>query len=97
MNQALLGKWLRRLGDESDGLWKQILVGKFGVGRNSLDVSNASYNCSFIWKSMHSVKDMFMKHITYKVESGENISFWHDRWVGDRPLATQFLDLYRCV
>lgn len=28
MNQALLGKWLQRIGDQSDGLWKEILMSK---------------------------------------------------------------------
>lgn len=34
MNQALLGKWLWRLGEEGDSLWKQVLVAKYGILRN---------------------------------------------------------------
>lgn len=31
MNSALLGSWLWRLGDISDGLWKSILIKKYGL------------------------------------------------------------------
>ena len=38
-----------------------------------------------------------MMNIRYQVGSGEKILFWHDVWVGDRPLAAQFSDLYNCA
>lgn len=31
INKALLGKWLWRLGDNSQGLWRQIIVDKYRV------------------------------------------------------------------
>lgn len=40
MNLALLGKWLWRLGNDSEGLWKQLLAGKYGVSRNGWDVQD---------------------------------------------------------
>eukprot|EP00268_Persea_americana_P003866 TRINITY_DN11181_c2_g1_i1.p1 TRINITY_DN11181_c2_g1~~TRINITY_DN11181_c2_g1_i1.p1 ORF type:complete len:133 (-),score=22.23 TRINITY_DN11181_c2_g1_i1:799-1197(-) len=30
MNQALLGKWLWRLGNETEGLWRQLVLAKYG-------------------------------------------------------------------
>lgn len=34
VNVALLGKWLWRIKDDSDGLWKQILSSKYNIQRN---------------------------------------------------------------
>lgn len=34
MNQALLGKWLWRMGIESGGLWRSIILAKYGNIRN---------------------------------------------------------------
>jgi len=33
-NLALLGKWIRRLGTNKGGLWKEILVSKYGEWRS---------------------------------------------------------------
>ena len=38
-----------------------------------------------------------MVNIKYQIGSGERILFWKDRWVGDRPLAAQVLDLFNCA
>ena len=70
MNQALLGKWLWMLGDDSDGLWKQLLAGNYGVSRNGWDAQDVSYKASAIWKGILS-KERFKENISYRVGSGE--------------------------
>lgn len=47
MNQARLVKWLSRIGDGSEGLWKQVILVKYGLC-SSLDVStlNATKSAS---------------------------------------------------
>jgi hypothetical protein len=42
MNQALLGKWLWRIGEISNSLWKRILLAKYGARRNGWDISRPS-------------------------------------------------------
>ena len=79
-----------RLGDESEGLWKELVEGKYGVLRNGWEVREVSYKASPIWKGILFVKDNFMN---YRVGMGEKILFWKDNWIGDRPLANQFPDL----
>jgi hypothetical protein len=32
-NNALLGKWLWRFGNEQDSLWRQVIVSKYGIQR----------------------------------------------------------------
>ena len=34
MNLALLGKWLWRIGDDSHGLWKQVISSKYDISRD---------------------------------------------------------------
>eukprot|EP00268_Persea_americana_P068371 TRINITY_DN9519_c0_g1_i11.p1 TRINITY_DN9519_c0_g1~~TRINITY_DN9519_c0_g1_i11.p1 ORF type:complete len:140 (+),score=16.18 TRINITY_DN9519_c0_g1_i11:470-889(+) len=82
MNQALLGRWLGRLGEESDGLWRSILIAKYRVRRNGWDTSPPSQGCSTLWKGICSAKVDFDQSIRFDVGNGG-----HDVWVGDSPLA----------
>lgn len=70
---------------------------KYRLSRNGWDVQDASNKSSTIRKGIISVKRLFMENIKYHIGLGERIIFWIDRWVGDRSLATQFPDLFKCV
>lgn len=86
MNQALLGKWLWRIGDQSDSLRKDILMSKLclsmELGRNDCNVPGPSYRFSSLWKGIMDVNDALASHIKYRVGSREDIFFWHDIWWG---------------
>lgn len=97
MNQALLGKWLWRIREDTDNLWRQIILAKYGLGRDGWDISGPSYRYSGSWKGLVSIKDAFEHCIKFWVGSGNYVLFGHDIWNGDRPLTTQFLDLFRCA
>eukprot|EP00268_Persea_americana_P001290 TRINITY_DN10388_c0_g2_i3.p1 TRINITY_DN10388_c0_g2~~TRINITY_DN10388_c0_g2_i3.p1 ORF type:complete len:137 (+),score=20.28 TRINITY_DN10388_c0_g2_i3:878-1288(+) len=97
MNQALLGKWLWRIGDGSQGLWRQVLEKKYKLPRHGWDVQDPPWNSSAIWKGILSVKGLFMENIRYQIGSGERILFWKDRWVGERAFCVQFPYLFRCA
>ena len=93
MNRALLGKWLWRLGNESEGLWRDMMLAKYGGSRDGWDFHYASYRSSNIWKGITSVQEDFKRNLKYRVGSGEKVRFWLDNWFGNRPLAAQFPDL----
>lgn len=97
MNQALLCKCLWRLGKDSDGLWRSILIDKYKVRRNGWDMSPPSQMCCTFWKGICYIKDNFANSIRYQVCNREKISFWHDVLVVDSPLALHFPNLYRCA
>ena len=51
MNKSLIGKWLWRLGNSVQGLWRQIIVDKYKVQRKGWYIPNLHYKASGIWKS----------------------------------------------
>lgn len=95
MNRALLRKWLWRIGERSNSLWRhdKIWSEKKRMGR----LGGPTYRFSGLWRGINSVKTLFAAHIRYKIGSSERVLFWLDDWVGDRPLAKEFTILFRCA
>ncbi|XP_068497985.1 uncharacterized protein [Phaseolus vulgaris] len=77
-NVALLGKWIWRLGSDKDGLWKEILVSKYG-GWRSLREEEKSSRCSLWWKDLKKVwvlegwGSSFEEGISWKVGDGNDL------------------------
>lgn len=86
MNNTLLGKWLWRMCDSSQGLWKQILIGKCKIGRDAWSVLIQNSKASGFWKSIISIKNDLDQWIRYRVHDGHRISFCHDQWCGQPNL-----------
>lgn len=80
MNKAMLGKWLWRLGNSFQGLWRQIIIDKYQVSREGWCVSKLAYKASGIWKSVLSFKGDFDRWIRYRIHDGKRIRSWHDEW-----------------
>eukprot|EP00268_Persea_americana_P033450 TRINITY_DN3312_c0_g1_i6.p1 TRINITY_DN3312_c0_g1~~TRINITY_DN3312_c0_g1_i6.p1 ORF type:complete len:225 (-),score=29.21 TRINITY_DN3312_c0_g1_i6:634-1308(-) len=97
MNQALLGKWLWRLGDESEGQWRLVVLEKYGNQKDGWEVQVAAYKYSAIWKGIISSSEKFMQNIRCNVCLGKKILFWKDTWIGEEPLASKFPDLFNCA
>ena len=53
-NLALLGKWVWRLGSDKGGLWKEIIVSKYG-GWRSLREGEKDSKDSLWWKDLREV------------------------------------------
>ncbi|GKU89268.1 hypothetical protein SLEP1_g3431 [Rubroshorea leprosula] len=101
-NCSLLGKWWYRLGDGVDGLWKRVLWEKYYGGRKEVDVTSVgTWNMSGVWKDIvglgrrsERLEAMLGKGFKWKVGNGSCVDFWHDKWVGDKPLRNLFPRLY---
>ena len=90
MDEALLGKWLWRLGEYSEGLWRKVLLAKYGNQRDGWEITDNRYKFSPLWKGITSVKEKFMQNIKYQVCSGEKIIVWRDTWIGKARLKSNF-------
>lgn len=97
MNQALSGKWLWKLGDNSEGLWQRSLIAKYGIPREGCDIPESNSDHTSLWREITSIESDLESNICFQIGTGERIGFWQDLWIGDRPLAAQFLELYRCA
>ena len=97
MNQAQLAKWLWCLGDDSIGLWKQIISSKYNVSRGGWEVHGGCGRLSGIWKGILSFLEPFSQSISYHVGKGDRVRIWLDTCIGDSLLATQFLNLVQCA
>ena len=40
------------------------------------------------WKGLKKGHEVFRKGLRWVIKNGHSVSFWHDLWVGDRPLRT---------
>lgn len=47
-----------------------------------------------VWRSIRNWWHILLKHTTIIVNDGWRTSFWKDKWLGDRNLATEFPDLF---
>ncbi|KAL5716954.1 hypothetical protein ACHQM5_010053 [Ranunculus cassubicifolius] len=95
MNEALLGKWLWRFGEEKDHLWRMVIAEKYGEEEGGWYSKDPL--CPFgitLWKGIVKEKLRFAKGVRFKPGDGQYISFWHDVWVGERTLCESFPELY---
>lgn len=47
--------------------------------------------------SLTITKEPFAASIKFQMGNRDSISVWHDTWIGDRPLAEKFPQLYSCA
>ena len=98
-NLALLGKWIWRLGSDKGGLWKEVLVSKYG-GWRSLGEDGKSKRSSLWWNDLKEVwasegwGRSFEEGFKWKVEDGKDVSFWKDSWLGGVALLNAFPRLF---
>lgn len=72
-------------------------LAKYDARRGGWDVPGPPLGCFSLWKGIVSIKDPFAASIRFRIGNGRKIFFWHDVWVGDSPLPTQFPELFRCA
>ncbi|KAF6165461.1 hypothetical protein GIB67_028020 [Kingdonia uniflora] len=91
MNEALLGKWLWRFGQEEAKLWKKIIISRFGVkdfGWSCKQVFEAfGYGVS---RGVMKINESVGRRVRIRVGIGNNVRFWEDRWL----LESSLKDMY---
>jgi hypothetical protein len=100
-NLSLLANWRWRLLTEEGGLWRIVLLAKYGdVGRLNLSIGRGN-KFSVWWRdtvglgSRREVEGDWTQIIfNKKVGCGDATSFWLDYWVGISPLCEYFPRLF---
>jgi len=96
---ALLGKWKWRLGRDEPGLWKEVLLSKYGSWR-ALDRGIDGNYDSWWWRDIgkicggRQITSWFDRNIIWKTRIGNKIKFWEDRWADETPLRDSFPRMY---
>uniref|UniRef100_A0A2N9HXU9 CCHC-type domain-containing protein n=1 Tax=Fagus sylvatica TaxID=28930 RepID=A0A2N9HXU9_FAGSY len=87
-NLALLAKLNWRVMENPNSLWAKTLIAKYcpnGIMDERLETRRSG---SSNWKGLKKGHEVFRKGLRWVVNNGQEISFWHDLWVGDRPLRS---------
>jgi hypothetical protein len=87
-NLALLAKLNWRVMENPNSLWAKTLIAKYcpnGIMDKRLGTRRSG---SSNWKGLKKGHEIFRKGLRWVVNNGQEISFWHDLWVGDRSLRS---------
>ena len=76
-----------------DGIWQQILMNKYLKSNTLTQVEKKSGDSQF-WSGLMSVKQEFLKWMTFKVQNGKQTRFWEDKWFGNSDLKDQYPNLF---
>ncbi|GKV35275.1 hypothetical protein SLEP1_g43574 [Rubroshorea leprosula] len=102
-NLALLGKWWGRLVNDEEGLWKKVLLQKYGrEGEPRYNwLRDGNGFGSRWWRDICRLnvidKDnggWLAKGLNIKIGEGGSVKFWWDDWSGKGLLANKYLRLY---
>jgi len=99
-NIAMLGKWCWRLLVEGDGLWRRVLVARYGVKDGRLE--DGGRTCSSWWREIVRIRDgvgdnsggWYASCVSRRVGDGAITSFWCDVWFNGVPFRDRFRRLY---
>ncbi|GKV37932.1 hypothetical protein SLEP1_g45894 [Rubroshorea leprosula] len=102
-NLALLGKWWGRFAEKMEGLWKRVIIGKYGErGGHWLDwIKEKEGLGSTWWRDVCCIDKIDRERVGWllegfriKLEDGKRVSFWWDNWCGVGYLANKYPRLY---
>ena len=99
-NMVLLGKWEWNLRQHKRELRAKVLESKYGGLRGLAEVDRVGYK-SIWWRDLQKALtnshqgQLIQKGMKWKVDSGDQIKFWEDKWIGEEDsLAEKYPRLY---
>ena len=70
-----------------NGVWAQLLRAKYLKGVQFIHATRKPGG-SYTWHSILSIQSLVSSGMAKLVLNGRTPSFWHDKWLLDRPLAS---------
>jgi len=92
MNVSLLSKWWWKL-DNEKGLWQDIVKAKY-LKDGTISSVKHKIDDSPVWTDLLSVRHIYLKGRSLKVNNGKNTLFWEDSWLNNQPLCIRAPFLY---
>jgi hypothetical protein len=89
---GVLAKWLVNLLN-TDGIWQTLLRNKYLRSKSLTQVEAKPYDSHF-WRGLMHIKDEVLSKGSFDIKDGTNVRFWDDIWIRDKPLKTQYPNLY---
>lgn len=74
-------------------LWQDILLNKYAEGKCLSGIKPKTRDSQF-WMGLMSLKEIFYKYVKKIVGNVQNIRFWEDWWLDDKPLKKSYPGLY---
>jgi ribonuclease HI len=85
-NIALLAKLNWRLLQEKDALWAQTILAKYSPNGVMEVNKRLNRSGSSTWRGIKKGNAVFREGIRWVVNNGQCVSFWFDKWVGEKPI-----------
>jgi hypothetical protein len=92
MNVALMLKWVWKIYQDDNQLWRQLINTKY-VNAEDIFAATGQRGSQF-WRSLHKIKHLLKLGAKHSIRDGCRTSFWMDRWAGEAPLKDRFPGLF---
>ena len=87
INCALQYKLLWKILAEPENCWVKVITGKYLKQTGILDYTrDRQKSSSWQWRNMTDLLNEFKKGLMWRVGNGENIRFWKDPWILEKPI-----------
>ncbi|XVE69060.1 hypothetical protein DITRI_Ditri09bG0119300 [Diplodiscus trichospermus] len=101
-NRGFLNKWIWRLSEEDDAMWKKVIVGNYGGHESDLLPTVRNHrNFSALWRNImkpllvpNEDAASFHANICYSLGNGKKIALWSDEWIPSIILRSSFPRVY---
>lgn len=92
---ALLTKWLWKYHYEPKALWRSFIHAQYTKSyMGSIPYMGRYSSTNAPWRSVRKGIEWFNGQVTWKINNGRNLSFWHGAWNIDKLLKHKIPRLY---
>ena len=97
-NYALLAKWRWRFVSKEKGMWKDLLISKYGLDQDNQQTPVKLQ--TWWWKDLQKVctegegAGWFQQQLRWRLGGGEKVKLWEDVWIKNSSLKSLYPRLF---